>query len=152
VESNRSILRCRYRPWCWRRCMSRTSFPVRTASGPVARLIRHYYTVSAYSHHEPSRDRQARLPFCRICRRLQRPWRLQLSLQLRRGLQRHRQLIGHLSWREADTAPDIPELSVGPQRIVANPPKEAASATTVRLDSLNILRPRDGVPVVSVPG
>ena len=25
-----------------RRCMSRTSFPVRTASGPVARLIRHY--------------------------------------------------------------------------------------------------------------
>ena len=28
--------------WCWRRFMSRTSFPAHTASGPAARLTRHY--------------------------------------------------------------------------------------------------------------
>ena len=28
--------------WCWKRCMNRTSFPAHSASGPVARLIRHY--------------------------------------------------------------------------------------------------------------
>src|SRR5262249_30094559 len=27
--------------WCWSRCMSRTSFPARSDSGPVVRLIRH---------------------------------------------------------------------------------------------------------------
>src|SRR5262245_48204441 len=43
--SRRQPLRTRWRSerssWCWRRCMSKTSYPAHSASGPVARLIRH---------------------------------------------------------------------------------------------------------------